>query len=222
MRRAFTLIEVLVVIAIIAIVCAIVFPVFRSAKASAKKIACINNLSQVGKSVLLYMGDYDDKFPYGLDAVDRYRPEIWSEWPAWQARIPYMEMLHEVLQPYLKNHDIFHCPSDRGTEVVENQFPMTLLSAPSAFETFGTSYNYRTELAFRGMCQSDMEWPATTNVLFDAAGHWHGSERAVRPSDPYQTAYQLMRGYRYNVLYCDMHVKSIQYQALQKAWSYPP
>jgi prepilin-type N-terminal cleavage/methylation domain-containing protein len=221
MRRAFTLIEVLVVIAIIAIVAAILLPVFARAKHEAKKSACINNLSQIGRSMLMYMSDNDDLFPYGLDAVDRYRPQIWGGYPNWQARIPYMQMLHEVLQAYLKNVDVFHCPADQGAEVVENQFPLPLPSAPSAFATFGTSYNYRTELAFRSQAHSSMEYPAYTNVCFDAAGHWHGHGRALRPTDPYPAAYQLMNSYRYNVLYCDMHVKSVPYAGLQRAWGYP-
>jgi general secretion pathway protein G len=99
---------------------------------------------------------------------------------------------------------------------------MDLASAPSMFATFGTSYHYRTELAFRRQSHSSMQYPAYTNVLFDGAGHWHGDGRELLPTDNWRTAYQLMRGYRYNVLYCDMHVKSVPYSGLQRAWQYPP
>jgi prepilin-type N-terminal cleavage/methylation domain-containing protein len=62
--NAFTLIELLVVIAIIAILAAILFPVFAQAKESAKAAACLSNLRQLGIASRMYLGDYDDVFPY--------------------------------------------------------------------------------------------------------------------------------------------------------------
>ena len=62
-HKAFTLIELLVVIAIIAILAAIIFPVFAQAKAAAKKTACLSNNRQVGVALMLYLGDYDDRYP---------------------------------------------------------------------------------------------------------------------------------------------------------------
>lgn len=59
-KKAFTLIELLVVIAIIAILAAILFPVFAQAKASAKKVACLSNLNQMGLAEMMYASDNDD------------------------------------------------------------------------------------------------------------------------------------------------------------------
>ena len=61
--RGFTLIELLVVIAIIAILAAILFPVFAQAKTAAKKTQSLSNVKQLGTSLAMYMGDYDDTFP---------------------------------------------------------------------------------------------------------------------------------------------------------------
>lgn len=219
MRRAFTLIELLVVIAIIAIIAAILFPVFARAKHAAKQTGCVSNLSQIGKSLVMYQTDYDGIFPHALDASDKYASDIWNHSPEWRARIDAMPMLHEVLQPYVKSLELFKCPADTGSNVLDNHFPVQLVSGPSMHKTYGSSYFYRTEIAFRYMSDTSFNLPADINVLFDGAGHWHGSARAAAPTDNIQTAFSLFRQYRYVTLFGDMHTKSLNFDQLQQAWS---
>ena len=56
--RGFTLIELLVVIGIIAVLAAILFPVFAKAKEMSKRAACASNLRQIGTSLAMYRDEY--------------------------------------------------------------------------------------------------------------------------------------------------------------------
>ena len=58
-KRAFTLVEVIVVVACIAILAALVSPAFVSAKKSAHRTVCLSNLHQYGVAIALYRADYD-------------------------------------------------------------------------------------------------------------------------------------------------------------------
>lgn len=98
MRKAFTLIELLVVIAIIAILAAILFPVFAKAKDAAKKTQSINNMKQIGTSVMIYLSDYDDQMP-----MSAYRPG--------QTGLTVFSV-YDALDPYMKNVQILTSPSD--------------------------------------------------------------------------------------------------------------
>ncbi len=64
--RQFTLIELLIVIGIIAILMAMLLPVLAGARERGRRTACLNNLSQIGKSLKTYTADSDEWFPPNL------------------------------------------------------------------------------------------------------------------------------------------------------------
>ncbi len=59
----FTLVELLVVIAIISILAALLMPALKNARDSARSIACISNLRQLGTGIMVYTGDNNGCFP---------------------------------------------------------------------------------------------------------------------------------------------------------------
>lgn len=221
MRRAFTLIELLTVIAIIALLAAILFPVFARAKKAARQSQCISNMKQIGTAIGIYMADYDGLFPFAVDAADKFAPEIWDGQPEWQAFIDSMPMVHEVLQPQAKNLDIFSCPLDMGTHVLDNNFPLEFETSPSLFKAHGMSYFYRTAIAFQRRSDSDLSDPAAINVMFDANGNWHGDGRALRVDDPPSVFAELTSRYRYTTVFADFHAKSLHYDKMAQAWDTP-
>lgn len=63
-RRAFTLIEMLVVIAIIGILASLLLPALARGKQKAQRIKCVNNLRQVGTGMFMFAQDNDDWLPW--------------------------------------------------------------------------------------------------------------------------------------------------------------
>ncbi|MGC9318961.1 MAG: DUF1559 domain-containing protein [Armatimonadota bacterium] len=101
-RRGFTLIELLVVIAIIAILAAILFPVFARAREKARQASCSSNLKQLGTAAMMYLQDYDERFPgHGC-----YWNEPWDK--TGRGETCYAAKIY----PYVKNYDLFKCPSE--------------------------------------------------------------------------------------------------------------
>src|SRR5439155_2361127 len=62
-RAGFTLLELLVVIALITILAALLFPVLAAARGKARQAVCLQNLQQLASGMLLYSDDYDGSFP---------------------------------------------------------------------------------------------------------------------------------------------------------------
>ncbi|BCM88382.1 hypothetical protein IAD21_00213 [Abditibacteriota bacterium] len=99
MRAAFTLIEVLVVVAIIAILAAILFPVFARARENARRSTCQSNLRQIALGIAQYVQDYDEKFPLGV--VNRTLLPTTGTY-AWG----------DAVQTYIKSLQVYQCPSE--------------------------------------------------------------------------------------------------------------
>ena len=208
MKKGFTLIELLVTISIIALLAALLFPVFSSVRAKARQTTCVSNLKQIGLGIALYAQDDDQKFPLGVDPVDKYTG-AWTGTP-YQNEATALPLLPSLLAPYITSKAVWQCPSDTGFDTLDPLLGLTPLAAhPTDFDAYGTSYFYRTELGFKektlaGLSGIDFEGKqygaADINVLNDSDGAWHGDEDAKR----------------YNTLLADGHVKTVDEAAFAR------
>jgi prepilin-type N-terminal cleavage/methylation domain-containing protein/prepilin-type processing-associated H-X9-DG protein len=129
--RAFTLIELLIVIAIIAILAAILFPVFARARENARRTSCQSNLKQLGLGIAQYLQDYDERYPFNIsyspypctgtgcntitfDAqTDPTMPGAVYQGQSTGKASSYAEIKwSDLIMPYLKSTQLFVCPSN--------------------------------------------------------------------------------------------------------------
>ena len=75
-RKGFTLVELLVVIAIIALLVGILMPALAMERQLAYRLDCGRNLSGIGKAMLIYCKDYDDKMPRAGGRTSVYAASI--------------------------------------------------------------------------------------------------------------------------------------------------
>ena len=112
-RAAFTLIELLVVIAIIAILAAMLLPTLGKAKEAGKRIACNNNLRQLGLAMRMYVDENHGTFPPHITA---------SRWP---------DKFYDL---YGKNLKVLVCPSET------TNYPATIAGSNNVADAAPRSY----------------------------------------------------------------------------------
>ena len=99
MTRGFTLVELLVVLAIVAVLAGLGFPVVSGFVARSREAACLNNLRSMGVALEGYMQENNQKLPILATGRASKNEDI--------------PVIETALLPYLEDPSAFHCPQDR-------------------------------------------------------------------------------------------------------------
>lgn len=129
--RGFSLLELLIVLGVIALLGALLFPVFSRAREKARQGTCQSNLRQTGLAILQYVQDNDDRLPPGTQLEPS--PYMGTGWAT-------------NVAPYLRNHNMLHCPSD-GVSADPNRLPVSYAYNQSLVRSNSTNVLTRLNLS---------------------------------------------------------------------------
>lgn len=165
------MIEVLVVIAVIALLLGLLLPVLARSKAEARKTRCLSNLRQVALAIELYAADNEQRFPLNYDGLAGR--ELVPNWVYGNMADPtdrreadsLADPARTLLATYLKDSRPYKCPADRTDAVRSLSLncrvnPVRLNAEPRWLWGTGTNYPI-----FRRA--QDMTSPTLTFIVLD-------------------------------------------------------
>ena len=212
----FSLIELLVVVAVILLLARILMPSLDKAKTTALRIQCANNLHQIGIGIATYSSDNKNRFPaathnYGHDICN---PNNSNLGPTNAGGLGLLISLNYIPFPRDGRKNVFHCPemdsfsshwfvynnppNDIGTQAQWAAGPPTACSGAT-----NIGYDYRDDgLRAKGwMLRSESTSYAVVSDIVTRANDTDGNS-----PDQRQHSVGFQRGY-FNILYGDGHVK---------------
>lgn len=169
-RRGFSLVELLVVVAVIAILAALLLPSLSKAKQQAYTAACQNNLRQLMIAVNAYVADNNDVLP-----SNNYVYDVQSESPilrqdSWAPGLaPFDRDTRNIesglLYPYLRATGVYRCPADKAPIESTNGIPVRGLRTRSY--NMSQSINSAVVTSFRKFTEIRNPEPARCLVFID-------------------------------------------------------
>ena len=142
-RAAFTLTELLVVIAVIGILAALLFPALSKSKQKAQQVYCLSNGRQMMTAMTLYTSDFKDMFPPNPDDGNVIPGHNWCSGNAGHGEPEEFDSdllkdpTRSLLSSYLHgNTTVFHCPGDKRTGLYQGSTPALFGTTVPAARTF--------------------------------------------------------------------------------------
>jgi type II secretory pathway pseudopilin PulG len=165
---AFTLVELLVVIGIIALLISVLMPALRKARESAQNVQCLSNLKQLYLSLQFYANDHEGVFPaaHGGSQYQYPVPRSLSTIGSSGSRVQ-----------YVKNHRVWSCPADKTDAAFINVQPGGFLNQQLG-SGHNISYGYNQTA---GMWENQTSnWPDTNKPKYFEA---YRPSRSKTPRD---------------------------------------
>lgn len=158
---AFTLLELLCVMGVIALLAAVLLPVLAQSRHSARRVACANNLRQLGLATQMYWDDHEGRAFVYRGAYTNGGDVYWFGWlQRWDGHNEgrrAFDVTQGALYPYLQGRGVEVCPAfDYGWRLFK----------PKAT---GASYGYGYNRELSGRQVATLTRPAELIVLADAA-----------------------------------------------------
>jgi len=151
----FTLVELLVVIAVITILAAMLLPALASGKARAKRIQCLNNQRQLAMTWVLYAGDNDDWLvSNGICDPESPSKKLWVQGAfvhtGANTNIDYMlNPNYALFANYIRSGSTYVCPTDRETVIISGRpYPKLRSYALNAYLGWTGTWDSRLSSAY--------------------------------------------------------------------------